>query len=142
MKIHTVLATKGSDVITVHPTHSLKEAAAVLTKHNIGALVVVDESGAPVGILSERDIVRASARQDDALTLPVQVVMTRDIVTGSPQDDLQAVMQSMTDGNFRHVPILDQGALVGIVSIRDLVKAQLEQYQGEIETLETQLTGE
>lgn len=142
MKIHTVLATKGSDVITINPNQTLKEAAALLSRHNIGAVVVVDASRAPVGILSERDIVRAAARRDDALTLPVQAVMTRDIVTGSPQDDLRAVMQSMTHGNFRHVPILDQGALVGIVSIRDLVKAQLEQYQGKIETLETQLIGE
>lgn len=142
MKIQTVLATKGSHVITIHPNQSLKEAAALLTQHNIGALVVVNESGAPVGILSERDIVRAAARRDDALAQPVEAVMTRDVVTASPQDDLQAVMQSMTDGNFRHVPILDQGALVGIVSIRDLVKVQFEEYQGEIDTLETLVTGE
>jgi CBS domain-containing protein len=142
VKIYTVLATKGSDVVTIHPNRSLKDAAALLSKHNIGAVVVVDDSGAPVGILSERDIVRAAAQRDDALTLPVKAVMTRDVVTGSPQDDLQAVMQSMTDGNFRHMPILDQGALVGIVSIRDLVKAQFEQYQGKIDTLETQITGE
>ncbi len=142
MKIQTVLATKGSHVITIHPNQSLKEAAALLTQHNIGALVVVNESGAPVGILSERDIVRAAARRDDALAQPVNAVMTRDVVTASPQDDLQAVMQSMTDGNFRHVPILDQGALVGIVSIRDLVKVRFEEYQGEIDTLETLVTGE
>ncbi len=142
MKIQTVLATKGSHVITIHPNQSLKEAAALLTQHNIGALVVVNESGAPVGILSERDIVRAAARRDDALSQPVEAVMTRDVVTASPQDDLQAVMQSMTDGNFRHVPILDQGALVGIVSIRDLVKVRFEEYQGEIDTLETLVTGE
>jgi CBS domain-containing protein len=142
VKIQTVLATKGSHVITIHPNESLKDAAALLTKHNIGALVVVNDSNAPVGILSERDIVRAAARRDDPFALPINAVMTRDVVTGSPQDDLQAVLQSMTDGHFRHVPILDQGALVGIVSIMDLVKAQSDQYQGKIDTLETIITGE
>jgi CBS domain-containing protein len=142
MKIHTVLATKGSDVLTIHPNQSLKDAAALLTKHNIGALVVVNDSNAPVGILSERDIVRAAARRDDALNLPINAVMTRDVVTGSPQDDLEVVLQSMTDGHFRHMPILEQGTLVGIVSILDLVKAQSDQYQGKIDTLETIITGE
>ncbi len=142
MKIQTVLASKGSHVVTIHPSQSLKQAAATLTQHNIGALVVVNDSDALVGILSERDIVRAAARRDDALRLTVQDVMTREVVTGSPQDDLQAVLKSMSAGNFRHVPILDQGILVGIVSIRDLVKAETEQYQGKIDTLETQITGE
>ncbi len=142
MKIQTVLATKGSNVLTVDAKQSLRGAAALLTRHNIGALVVVNASGAPVGILSERDIVRAAARSDDALTQPVDAVMTRNIVTGSPNDDLEGVLQAMTTGHFRHMPILDQGSLVGIVSVLDLVKAQFEQYQGKIDTLETMVTGE
>ncbi len=142
MKIQTILATKGSHVVIVHEYQSLKEAAVLLTQHNIGALVVTNASGAPIGILSERDIVRATARGDQALTQTVESVMTRDIVTGSPEDDVRAVLQSMMDGNFRHMPILDQGMLVGMVSIRDLVKAEFEQYQGKIDTLETLVTGE
>ncbi len=141
MKIQRILATKGPHVVTIHANQTLKEAASILTQHNIGALVVTNKSGALVGILSERDIVRAAARNDQVLTLPVEMVMTRNVLTGSPEDDVSAVLRSMTYGNFRHMPILDQGTLVGIVSIRDLVNAEFEQYQGTIETLETQITG-
>ncbi len=140
MKISNVLAAKGPNVITIHPHQTLKEAIIKLSQHNIGALVVVNDSGAPVGIISERDIVREAARVDNILMLSVSTIMTKDLITGSPHDDLDSVLRTMTQSHFRHLPILDQGRLIGIVSIGDAVKAQLAEYQGAIETLETRVT--
>ena len=140
MKISAILANKGMNVITVRPEQSLREAIALLSMHNIGALVSVDERGKPVGIISERDIVRHAAQSEDIFSASVADTMTKDVVTGSPQDDLTAVLQTMTDRHFRHVPIVDAGKLVGIVSIGDLVKAQLNEYKGEIDTLQTRIS--
>ncbi len=140
MKISTILATKGMNVITVRPDQSIKEAIDLLVRHNIGALVAVDEAGKPVGILSERDIIRMAARRDDVFGLSVHEVMTKDLISASPQDDLKSVMQTMTDKRFRHLPIMDQGQLAGIVSIGDVVKTLLGQYEGVIDTLQSQMT--
>jgi len=140
MKISTILSTKGMNVITVHPDQSIKEAIDLLVRHNIGALVAVDEAGKPVGILSERDIIRMAVRRDDVFGLSVREVMTKDLISASPQDDLKSVMQTMTDKRFRHLPIMDQGQLAGIVSIGDVVKTLLGQYEGVIDTLQTQMT--
>jgi len=137
MKIGIILATKGMSVITIRPEQSLGEAVALLSKHNIGALVVVDAAGKPVGILSERDIVRQAAKSKDVFAASINQVMTKQVVTGTPHDDLHSVLQTMTDGHFRHLPVVDEGKLVGIVSIGDLVKAQLNEYKGEIDTLQT-----
>jgi len=139
MKIQTILTTKGTHVTTVRARQSVKEAITLLVQHNIGALVVVDDAGKPVGIISERDIIRAADREAAVFAQPVSGVMTKEVIVGSPQDDLQSVMQTMTDKRSRHVMIMDQGKLVGIVSIGDMVKAQLDEYQGEIDTLETQI---
>jgi CBS domain-containing protein len=139
MKIETLLATKGTNVVTVRAGQSLKEAIALLIQHNIGALVVVDEAGQPVGILSERGVVRAAARGEDLYQLSVSGAMNREMIVGSPQDDLQSVMRTMTEKRMRHVPIMDRGKLVGIVSVGDMVKAQLDEVQGEADTLETQI---
>ncbi len=138
-KIKNILATKGTNVITIRPEQSLKEAVATLTKHNIGALVVVDAAGRLAGIISERDIIRAAARRDDVFTQPVSEVMTRSVITAVPNDDLRSVLQTMTNKRFRHLPIVEHDKLLGIVSIGDVVKAQLDQYQGEIDTLQTQI---
>ncbi len=139
MKIQTILTTKGTHVTTVRARQSVEEAISLLVQHNIGALVVVDDAGKPVGIISERDIIRAADREAAVFAQPVSGVMTKEVIVGSPQDDLQSVMQTMTDKRSRHVMIMDQGKLVGIVSIGDMVKAQLDEYQGEIDTLETQI---
>ncbi|MBI5303233.1 MAG: CBS domain-containing protein [Chloroflexi bacterium] len=139
MKIQNILATKGANSITIHPEQSLKDAVILLGKHNIGALVVVDEAGKLVGMLSERDIVRQAMYREDLFLLPVSHVMTERVVTGTPDDDLKSVMHRMTEGRFRHLPVVEQGKLVGVVSIGDVVKAVLAEYQGEIETLETQV---
>lgn len=140
MKIANVLATKGSRVVTARPEQSLKDATALLTRNKIGAVVVTDESGSLVGILSERDIIHAAAMHDNVLAMTVGEVMTRNVVTGGPEDDLKSVMQTMTNYRFRHIPVLDRGKLAGIISIGDVVKNLLDHYQGEIATLQAQIT--
>ena len=139
MKIESILATKSSNVITVGPDQSLKEAVDLLAEHDIGTLIVVDGVGQPIGIISERDIVREAARTETVLGQSVSRVMTKDLITASPQDDLETVLQTMTAKHFRHLPIMDQERLIGVISIGDVVKAQLDKYQGEVDTLQTQI---
>jgi CBS domain-containing protein len=139
VKVKNILATKGTNVITIRPEQSVREAVALLTKHNIGSLVVVNERGQPVGIISERDIIRGAARREDVFAQPVSRLMTKEIITGLPQDDLMSVAHTMTEKRFRHLPVMDQGKLIGIISIRDVVKAQRDQYKGEIDRLQTQM---
>ena len=142
MNIQSILARKGTDVVTAQPQQSVQEAVAILVDKNIGAVVVVNDIGQPVGIFSERDIIRAAAGNDAVFSLPIGTLMSRELVTGVPDDDLEAVAHTMTEKRIRHVPVVEQGQLVGIVSIGDVVKAQRDQYQGELYTLETQLLGD
>ncbi len=123
MNIQSILATKGTDVVTIRP----------------GSLVVVNDAGQPVGILSERDIIRAVTKNERLFSLPVSAVMSRELITGVPQDDLESVAHIMTEKRIRHIPVVAHGTLVGIVSIGDVVKAQRDRYQGELHTLETQV---
>jgi CBS domain-containing protein len=139
MNIASLLATKSRRPITIRPEQSVREAVQLLATHNIGALIVVDEADAPVGIISERDIVREASRNEQVFGRPVSEIMTRDVITGVPEDDLASVANVMTEKRIRHVPIMDKGRLAGIVSIGDVVKAQRDQYRGEVETLETQI---
>ncbi len=140
MNIGNILATKGSKVITIHPEQSLKEAIALLTQNKIGALVVVDAQNKPIGILSERDVIHAADRNGDTVfKQTVKDNMTTHVISATPHDDLQAVLKTMTEKRFRHMPVLDEGKLAGIVSIGDVVKAQLDEYRGAIDTLQSQL---
>src|SRR5260370_39371722 len=122
MQIQNILAKKGMNFITIHPAKTLRDVVMLLTKHKIGALVVVDDAGSPSGIISERDIIHALDQFGDALKRRVDEVMTRNVIFGAPQDDVKSVEQTMTQKRFRHLPILDQGKLAGIVSITDLVR--------------------
>ncbi|MGW8319291.1 MAG: CBS domain-containing protein [Candidatus Promineifilaceae bacterium] len=142
MKINSILSSKKGGVITIHPEQSLAEAVALLTEHDIGALVAVDEHNKLKGILSERDIIRVMSRRANALALSVDEVMTRKVVVGLPQDDVMSVANTMTEKRFRHLPIVEGDKLIGIVSIGDVLKAQRDQYLGEIDTLETQILAE
>lgn len=139
MKLETILASKGSVVHTTAPEASIHAATTQMAKHNIGALLVTNPAGAVIGILTERDVVRFVARRGDS-SQPVSSLMNTDVIVGSLQDELSAVLRTMTRRRFRHLPVVDRGQLVGMVSIGDLVKAQLAQYQGEIETLLDQIT--
>ena len=138
MNIANILARKGSMAVTVRPEQSIRDALALLERHNIGALVAVEDER-PVGILSERDIVREAARNEAFFARMVADLMTRDVITGQPHDDLHSVAHTMTERRIRHLPVVDQGRLIGMVSIGDVVKAQRDHYQGEVDTLQTQL---
>jgi len=142
MNIASLLASKGGKVITVGPQETIRSALALLAEHNIGALVVVDREGRPVGILSERDIVRTAARDEAVFAKTVSVLMTKDVIVGLPTDDLESVGRTMTDRRIRHLPVVDQRRLVGIISIGDVVKAQRDLYRGEVENLQIELTEE
>lgn len=141
MLIRQILAMKGTQVVTIDAGKTLRDAVSLLVANNIGAVIVVDTSAKPVGILSERDIIRASDRFPDALAHRVDELMSRNVVVGSPSDDIRAVEQTMTQKRFRHLPVMDQGKLAGIISLGDIVKAKLEESQGEIDALHTYITG-
>jgi CBS domain-containing protein len=142
MTIASLLSKKGVKVVTIGPQDTIRQALGRLAEHNIGALVVVDGQGAIAGIVSERDVVRALARSEAILVEPIATIMTRDVVKGTPQDDLIAVGNTMTEHRFRHLPIVEGGRLVGIISLGDVVKAQRDQYQGEVDTLQFQILNE
>ena len=137
MNIASILATKGDKVVTIRAEQTIREALGVLAHHNIGALVVVDAAMRPIGILSERDIVRAAARDEKVFPLLVSQLMTRDLVLGDPGDDLDAVGRTMVQRRIRHLPVVAGDRLVGMVSIGDVMKAQRDHYQGEVDTLQT-----
>lgn len=139
MKVQSILATKGAKVVTITADASIRDAIALMVQNNLGALVVVDANRHPHGIISERDIVRVSSKSDAFFSEPVSRVMTVDVICGSPMDDVEAVLQMMTSGHFRHLPIVEGGELVGVVSIREVVTAQLNDYRGNIESLQTRL---
>lgn len=140
MKVKRILATKSGPIITIKPEQSIRDAVSLLSHHNIGALVVIGESSnLPVGIISERDIIRRAVENEDVFSEQVKDIMTREVVTGLPQDDLYSVMHTMTERRFRHLPVVDEGKLIGIISIGDVLKAQRDEYRGEIDTLETQI---
>ena len=139
MNIAHLLARKSPRVVTIRAGASISQALGLLAEHNIGALVVVEEPDRPIGILSERDIVRAAARDEKVFARLVQDLMTRDVIVGVPDDDLKTVGHTMTERRIRHLPVVEQGKLVGIVSIGDIVKAQRDAYEGEVDTLQIQI---
>ncbi len=139
MKVSTILATKGNKLITIAPEKPIRDAVALLARHNIGALIVLNEAGKLVGILSERDVVRQLDQQEELLSQPVESVMTAKVITCLPQDDLMSVAHSMTERRFRHMPVLENDTLLGMISIGDVLKAQRDYYHGQIDTLETQI---
>ena len=132
MTIKTILAAKGGEVITIDPTATIAAAANLLSERRIGALLVLGPDRRVAGILSERDIVRALAKQgSSALDESVGQVMTRKVVTCNSTDTIGDIMERMTAGKFRHVPVIDQDRLVGIISIGDVVKHRLGEMERE-----------
>jgi CBS domain-containing protein len=131
MTVSIILARKGRDVVSIAPNASLASAVSLLTEKHIGALVILGAGNRIAGILSERDIVQALAeRGAAALDEPVSQSMTRKVSTCTENETVAGIMERMTDGKFRHVPVVDQSQqLVGIVSIGDVVKHRL----GEME---------
>jgi len=137
MSLKSILAAKGDEVISIVPTADLAAAAELLTKRGIGVLVVRDADGGLVGILSERDIVRAMSENGiAAMQSPISQVMTKDVSTCEVNDSISSVMERMRKGKFRHMPVLDNGRLAGMVSIRDLLKLHLETIREHIHQIE------
>jgi CBS domain-containing protein len=132
MLVKNILANKGTDVMTTEPTTTVAGAVALLSGRRIGALVVLGADHRVAGIISERDIVRAVAERGvAALDEQVGQIMTRKVVTCSESDTISSIMEQMTAGKFRHVPVIDQNRLVGIVSIGDVVKHRLQEMEQE-----------
>ena len=142
MSLKSILAAKGDEVVSIDFTDDLAAAAKLLTKHRIGALVVLGVDGRLAGILSERDIVRAMAESGSttALQLPVAQVMTRNVSTCDVNDSISSVMDRMTKGKFRHMPVLDKDRLAGMISIGDVLKRHIETIREHVHQLEVSLT--
>jgi CBS domain-containing protein len=141
VSVKAILAAKGGNIISIGPTADLAAAAKLLSTHSIGALVVLDADERFVGILSERDIVRTMADGGSAvLQRPVAQVMTRNISSCDVNDSISSVMDRMTKGKFRHMPVLDKERLAGLVSIGDTLKWQIETIRERIHQLEQTIT--
>jgi CBS domain-containing protein len=135
MTVKAILSRKGRDVVTIDPAAAIATAVRKLAERRIGAVVVISD-GRVVGILSERDIVRALAERGAAvLSERVDAVMTRNVITCREADTVAQIMEQMTTGKFRHVPVVEDGRLVGIVSIGDVVKSRLEEIEYESQAL-------
>ncbi|MEH6726205.1 MAG: CBS domain-containing protein [Hyphomicrobiales bacterium] len=140
MSIASILSSKGHDVFTISLPQTLLEVCSRLREHRIGAIVIVDEKGKLAGILSERDIVRRIADHGpDALQADASDCMTSNVTTCSPEDTIQTAMARMSEGRFRHIPVLEDGKLVGMVSIGDLVKRRIADAEREAEDLKNYL---
>jgi CBS domain-containing protein len=136
MNVEHILRDKGRNVTTMQPQQTLAEATRTLSDRRIGAVIVSDSRQPVLGILSERDIVRAVAKEGPtALERPVSAHMTAKVVTCTCRSAINDLMETMTTGKFRHVPIVENGRLVGIVSIGDIVKFRVAEIEGESRAL-------
>ena len=132
MTVAAILDEKGRDVVTARPGDTLADICAILAEKRIGAVVVTDKSGSVKGIVSERDVVRAVARDGaPVLSKPISSVMTRKVVACAEDDTNAVLMAKMTDGKFRHLPVVRADKLVGIISIGDVVKHRIAEAEFE-----------
>ena len=142
MNVETILHNKGSDVATIRPGETVGSAVDALVSRNIGALVVSDDGERVDGIISERDIVHALAHHGSGLVaLTVAEVMTRPVITCEPTQSVDELMAEMTNRRIRHLPVVKDGRLRGIVSIGDLVKNRLDEVEFEASSLRTFIAG-
>jgi CBS domain-containing protein len=141
MTVKAIMCQKGSDVVTIEPTVALASAVKTLAERRIGAVVITGADKQVVGILSERDIVRAIAeRGPKALDEAVGQVMTRKVVTCTESETVGHLMERMTAGKFRHIPVVERGRLAGIISIGDVVKYRLGEMEHESNALREYIT--
>jgi len=132
MKVSQILKEKGEKVITTKPQTTVYEVIQLMNKHHIGAVMVVDESDKILGIVTERDVMRRCLTTPDPdLKMPVEKLMTKHLIVGVEEDNIQYVMGVMTKNKIRHLPIVKDGHLAGIISIGDAVKTQLEEAEHE-----------
>ncbi len=137
MKVSTLLSMKGRKVVTVQPTETVGAAAKILGENRFGVVVVSTDGETIAGIVSERDIVRElGAVGADLLSKPVSEIMTRTVRTCNEGDTVERLMEIMTEHKFRHLPVTDDGKLVGLISIGDIVKVRVRQLEHEADQLE------
>lgn len=142
MNVETILRGKGRAVATIRPDQTIAAALAALCERNIGALVVSEDGERVDGLISERDIVHGLSNHGAALlSLEIAEVMTRRVITCEPSDDVADLMAEMTNRRIRHLPVVDEGRLVGIVSIGDLVKSRLDEIEYEARSLRSFIAG-
>lgn len=138
MRIGEILEAKSNrDVVTIAPTAGVRELIASLAEHNIGALIVSSDGNTLDGIVSERDVVRHLHHDGTVINNSVDAIMTTVVETCAPADDLDVVMATMTDRRFRHIPVVEDGTLVGIVSIGDVVKYKIRDLEFERDQLDS-----
>jgi len=137
MRITDVLAGKASQqVVTISPDATVRELLQRLAEHNVGALVVSEDGSAVLGIVSERDVVRRLATDEDSLDSTVATIMTADVHTAEPTAHITELMAVMTEKRFRHIPVVTEGKLTGIVSIGDVVKSRMSELEFERDQLD------
>ncbi len=142
MFVRQILRSKGEAIVSIQPTARIADITALMSQKRIGAVVVLDARGQLVGIVSERDIARGLAEHGATLLdMNASQIMTRDIVTCSPDDGIDRLMRKMTTGRFRHLPVMEKATLVGIVSIGDIVKHRLEELESEASLLQDYTAG-
>ena len=142
MFVRQILRSKGEAIVSIQPTARIADITTLMSQRRIGAVVVLDARGQLVGIVSERDIAHGLAEHGAALLdMNASQIMTRDIVTCSPDDGIDRLMRKMTTGRFRHLPVMEKATLVGIVSIGDIVKHRLEELESEASLLQDYIAG-
>jgi CBS domain-containing protein len=142
MNLSNILRGKPAGFFHVAPTTQIRDVVAMLAEKVIGAVLVLGPEGELVGILSERDIVRRLAKEaGHTLDLLASDLMTPNPTTATPETTVEQAMEVMTDRHFRHLPLVEKGKLLGLVSIGDVVKARIEQHQHEVESLRTYVGG-
>jgi CBS domain-containing protein len=142
MRVSDVLASKGSDAVyTISPDATVRELMDTLADLNVGALVVSGDGSSMLGIVSERDIVRKLRDVENLREMPVSEIMTTDVRVCGPTDSFGGLMAIMTEHRIRHVPVLDEGRLVGVLSIGDAVKHRMEQLEFERDQLNNYVAG-
>jgi CBS domain-containing protein len=142
MTVAAILKHKGYQVTTVGPTASIAEVAEVLATHRIGAALVMDRAEQLLGIISERDIVRSlAANGGHTLEMTAGQLMTRALQIATPDTTVEEAMHMMTEGRFRHLPVIDHGRVAGLISIGDVVKARIMQQAHEVDSLRAYVAG-
>lgn len=142
MTVAAILDHKGHEIISARPDDRLAAIAELLTRHRIGAVLVRDAAGEVLGIFSERDIVRAiAAHGAAALTMTASAVMTREVIFGPPSDSVDKVLSTMTEKRIRHLPVMHEGKLIGVVSIGDVVKRRIADVEEEADQLRQFVAG-
>lgn len=141
MKLKDIIKTKGTTVFSIHPEKSVRDAVDMLVRYKIGAVLVMEDAR-PVGIFTERDTLRVVASDAGRLgEILIEAVMTTDLIVGDPEDDVEIAMHVMTEKRIRHLPVLVDGSLAGMVSIGDLVKSQHDEKTVTIRYLKDYITG-